>query len=325
MNTPDKPDPSDMEKIPVGISSCLLGNEVRHNGGHKRDSYITGTLAEYFDLRPFCPEVGIGLGVPRPAIRLVDLGAGVRVVGARDPDLDVTEALRDYTAAQAPAVAPLFGFILKKDSPSCGMERVKVYNGKGMPEKSGAGRFAAGLMARFPNLPLEEEGRLGDARLRENFIQRVFIYHHWRTRVEPALSVAALTGFHAVLKLTLMSHDQDAARALGKLAATARADNLRAVAADYLAGAMACLRKVASRNNHVNVLQHIQGYLKKDLDGDDKAELVETIQQYHRGEVPLIVPVTLLRHHFRRNPDPYIDKSWYMAPYPGELKLRNML
>ncbi|MEA3300915.1 MAG: DUF523 and DUF1722 domain-containing protein [Porticoccaceae bacterium] len=320
MTTPSKPD-----KIPVGISSCLLGNEVRHNGGHKRDSYITGTLAEYFDLRPFCPEVGIGLGVPRPAIRLVDKDGELRVVGARDPDLDVTEALRDYTAAQAPAVAPLFGFILKKDSPSCGMERVKVYNGKGMPEKSGAGVFAAGIMARFPNLPVEEEGRLGDPRLRENFIQRVFVYHHWHTRVAPDLDVAALTGFHARLKLSLMSHDQDAARALGKLAASARADNLAAVAADYLAGAMACLRKVASRNNHVNVLQHIQGYLKKDLDGDDKAELVETIQQYHRGEVPLIVPVTLLRHHFRRNPDPYILNSWYLAPYPGELKLRNML
>ncbi len=313
------------EKIPVGISSCLLGNEVRHNGGHKRDSYITGTLADYFELRPFCPEVGIGLGVPRPTIRLVETESGLRAQGSADAGLDVTEALQGYGDQKAPEVAPLCGFILKKDSPSCGMERVKVYGAKGMPSKSGSGLFAAAIMARFPDLPVEEEGRLGDPRLRENFIQRVFIYHHWRTRVEPGIDVAALTGFHGRIKLTLMSHDQDAARQLGKLAATARAGNLATVAGEYISGVMVCLRKVATRKNHVNVLQHIQGYLKKDLDGDDKAELVETIRQYQRGDIPLIVPVTLLRHHFRRNPDPYIDKSWYMAPYPGELKLRNML
>lgn len=313
------------DKIAVGISSCLLGNEVRHNGGHKRDSYITGTLADYFEFHPFCPEVGIGLGVPRPTIRLVATEHGTRAVGTRDAEMDVTDALHAFTEAKAAEVAPLFGFILKKDSPSCGMERVKVYNAKGMPEKSGSGLFAGGIMARFPNLPVEEEGRLGDARLRENFIQRVFVYHHWCTQVAPGLGIAALTAFHARIKLTLMSHDQDSARGLGKLAATADNHNLAQVADEYIGGVMTCLRKVATRNNHVNVLQHIQGYLKKDLDGDDKAELVETIGQYHRGEVPLIVPVTLLRHHFRRHRDAYIENSWYMAPYPGELKLRNML
>lgn len=321
MNTEEK---MPVAKIPVGVSSCLLGNEVRHNGGHKRDAYITGTLSDYFELRPFCPEVGIGLGVPRPTIRQVEREGVLRVVGVKDPALDVTEALHNYTAAQTDAIAPLYGFIFKKDSPSCGMERVKIYNSKGMPENRGTGIFAAGIKARFANLPMEEEGRLGDARLRENFIQRVFIYHYWRTRVEPSLSVAALTGFHAILKLTLMSHDQTAARKLGKLAATARPDNLGPVASQYLADAMVTLKKVATTKNHVNVLQHIQGYLKTDLDSHDKAELVEIIQQYLRGDVPLVVPITLLKHHFRRNPDPYIEQSWYMSPYPAELKLRNM-
>lgn len=313
------------DRIPVGISSCLLGNEVRHNGGHKRDAYINGTLSEYFELRSLCPEVGIGMGVPRPAIRQVNKGSGLRVVGVKDPDLDVTADLEAFTAAQGDFIEPLRGFILKKGSPSCGMERVKVYDHNGIPQGNGIGIFAAGMMARFPDLPVEEEGRLGDPRLRENFIQRVFIYHDWRNRRQGSWSVADLTGFHARLKLTLMSHDQDAARRLGRLAADANSGNLEQVSADYIAGAMQTLRKVATPGNHVNVLQHIQGYLKRDLDPGDKAELSDTIASYYRGEVPLVVPLTLLRHFFRKQPDPYIEQSWYMNPYPGELRLRNQL
>ncbi len=313
------------EKIPVGISSCLLGNEVRHNGGHKHDSYITGTLGEYFELTPFCPEVGIGLGVPRPAIRLVADGDRVRVLGVKDPGLDVTEALQGYTQSQLSTIGQLSGFILKKGSPSCGMERVKVYNANGMPEKQGSGLFAAGILAALPELPVEEEGRLGDPGLRENFIQRVFVYHLWRHEIAPRLTVAALTGFHARMKLTLMSHDQDRARDLGRLAATARGDNLQQVAAEYFSRAMATLKKIATRGNHVNVLQHIQGYLKRELERDDKAELVDTIAAYGAGEVPLVVPITLLKHYFRKAPDSYIENSWYMAPYPQALKLRNVL
>ncbi|MAT50371.1 MAG: hypothetical protein CMK32_04200 [Porticoccaceae bacterium] len=312
-------------KIPVGISSCLLGNEVRHNGGHKRDAYITGTLSDYFEFHSFCPEVGIGMSVPRPPIRLVDADDGVRALGVRDPSMDVTDALKTYGREQQPELKTLFGFIFKKGSPSCGMERVKLYNEKGMPENRGVGLFAAEVMKAFPSLPVEEEGRLGDARLRENFIQRVFIYHYWHTHVAEATAVKALTDFHARLKLTLMSHDQDCARELGRLAASARPDNLVTVKAAYLTLTMSTLKKVASRKNHVNVLQHIQGYLKRELDADDKAELVEAIGQYYRGEVPLIVPITLLKHYFRKNPDDYIANSWYMTPYPAELKLRNQL
>ncbi len=264
--------------------------------------------------------------MPRPAIRLILGSEGEqRAVGVQDPELDVTEQLYEYTRSQFPFIETLSGFVLKRASPSCGMERVKLYNDKGMPEKTGSGRFAATMMEHFPELPVEEEGRLGDPRLRENFVQRVFIYDHWRRGVRPRLSVAELTGFHARMKLTLMSHDQDAARELGRLAASARKENLETVANEYIATCMATLSKVATRRNHVNVLQHIQGYLKQELDSNDKAELVETIEAYGQGDVPLVVPVTLLKHHFRKAPDPYIEQSWYMSPYPASLRLRNMV
>ncbi len=311
-----------MDKIPVGISSCLLGNEVRYDGGHKHHSYITGTLGEYFEFIPFCPEIGAGLGVPREPIRLVNKDGQVRAVGVRNPDLDATDKLRAFAADQSTAIAGLCGFILKRASPSCGMERVKVYNKKGMPGASGSGVFAEELMSRFPHLPVEEEGRLGDARLRENFIERIFFYQRWLQMVSN-ISVAALTDFHASYKLNLMSHHQDGARELGRLAARASSDNLEQIANEYLVKAMQTLKTIATKKNHVNVLQHVMGYLKKQLDKDDKQELLETIEAYRQGQVPLIVPVTLLKHHFRREPDPWINQSYYFSPYPAELKLRN--
>ncbi|MEZ5528863.1 MAG: DUF523 and DUF1722 domain-containing protein [Porticoccaceae bacterium] len=314
-----------MEKIPVGISACLLGEEVRHNGGHKRDAYITGTLSAYFSFHSFCPEVGIGMGVPRPAIRLVTTDGRIRARGSRDGEFDVTEALEDYSRQQFSNLEHLSGMILKRASPSCGMERVKVYNDKNMPHPEGSGIFARELMAGFPLLPVEEEGRLGDPALRENFLQRVFIYHRWRTGYHPLLSVQKLTEFHARHKLIYMSHDQDRSRELGRIAASASIDNVETVASEYIALAMQTLKKVATRRNHVNVLQHIQGYLKKQLDADDKQELLDVFERYRKGEIPLIVPITLLKHHFRKAPDAYIEQSWYMSPYPEELKLRNLV
>lgn len=314
-----------MTKIPVGISACLMGEEVRHNGGHKRDAYINGTLSAYFEFHHFCPEVGIGLGVPRPAIRLLATDGGIRAVGSRDAGLDVTEALQNYSREQFSHIEQFSGMIVKRASPSCGMERVKVYNDKNMPHPEGRGIFAQAIMEQFPLLPMEEEGRLGDPGLRENFVQRVFIYHRWRTEYAPQLSVQKLTEFHARHKLIYMSHDQNCSRELGRIAAMAREENLDVVAADYIAQAMATLKKVATRKNHVNVLQHIQGYLKKQLDADDKQELLEVFERYRCGEIPLVVPITLLKHHFRKAPDSYISQSWYLHPYPEELKLRNLV
>lgn len=314
-----------MDTIPIGISACLMGEPVRHNGGHKRDSYINGTLAQYFNFLSFCPEVAIGLGTPRPAIRLVASDRGVRAVGSRDSSLDVTDELTSYSRSTFEEIKGLSGYILKRASPSCGMERVKVYNQKNMPDPIGSGIFAAEIMKQFPLLPIEEEGRLGDPNLRENFIQRVFIYHRWRTEYSGSLTLQKLTEFHARHKLIFMSHNQNQGRELGKIAALANKESLQKVADEYISLAMKTLKKVATRKNHVNVLQHIQGYLKKQLDADDKKELVDIIQRYHQGDVPLIVPLTLFLHHFRKSPNEYIEQSWYINPYPAELKLRNMV
>ena len=313
------------EKIPVGISSCLLGEQVRYDGGHKRHSWITGTLGKYFELHPFCPEVDIGLGIPRKPIRLTRAEDGeIRCVQIDDPAIDHTRALRDCLHKRRAWAGRLCGYILKKDSPSCGMERVRVWRGE-MPAREGSGIFADALMREFPWLPVEEEGRLGDAVLRENFIQRVFVLRRWFALLESGLSVSALTQFHARHKLILMSHDPMQYPALGRLLADAGKQDFEELSEQYLLRLMAALKLPATRGRHVNVLQHITGYLKKSLATDDKRELARTIEDYRQGLVPLIVPITLLNHFFRKHPHPYIAESWYMKPYPAELVLRNQL
>ncbi len=311
-----------MKKIPVGISSCLLGQPVRYDGGHKRDSYIVGTLSEYFDFHPFCPEVGIGMGTPRPAIHLVKVENEVRSVGTNNPGLDVTDELRHFAAQHRPNHSELCGYILKKDSPSCGMARVKVHVNQ-QPQKTGIGIYAEEMMRLNPLIPIEEEGRLGDPRLRENFIQRVYILHRWKQLIAEGLMPSRLTRFHARHKLIIMSHENYID--LGRLLANVTQSTIEAVAKTYIYQLMKTLKTGANRNKHVNVLQHIQGYLKKELSPDDKAELCELIERYRQGEVPLIVPLTLLKHHFRKSPDAYIEDSYYMSPYPQELRLINEL
>jgi len=311
-----------MKKIPVGISSCLLGDHVRFDGGHKRDSYIVGTLSEFFEFHAFCPEVAIGMGIPRPSVHLVKTVAGTRCVGVKDGGNDVTDRLRDVAEQQQSVHAGLCGYILKKDSPSCGMERVKIYTGQ-QPIREGVGIYAETMMRNNPLLPVEEEGRLGDPGLRENFIQRVYVLYRWRRLLADGLTPHALITFHARHKLILMSHADY--RDLGQLLAGVTKANVSEIAQQYIGQLMALLKSVPSRKNHVNVLQHIQGYLKKELSADDKAELCEVIERYRNGEVPLIVPITLLKHHFRKCPDPYIDNSYYLSPYPQELRLINAL
>ena len=311
-----------MKKIPIGISSCLLGQNVRYDGGHKRDSYITGTLGEYFDFHPFCPEMAIGLGAPRPTLHLVKIDHTVHCVGIKNPDCDVTERLRNYAEQQIHQHAGLCGYILKKGSPSCGMERVRVYTGA-QHHKDGVGIYAEEMLRNNPLLPVEEEGRLGDPGLRENFIQRVYVLHRWKAMLAEGLTASSLTNFHARHKLIIMSHEDY--RDLGQLLAGLTKASLEQVAEQYILQLMTTLKKPATRKNHVNVLQHIQGYLKKALSADDKAELCEVIERYRNGYVPLIVPLTLLKHHFRKSPDPYIEESYYMSPYPQELQLINQL
>jgi uncharacterized protein YbgA (DUF1722 family)/uncharacterized protein YbbK (DUF523 family) len=311
-----------MEKILVGISSCLLGNEVRFDGGHKRHSYIEQTLGQYFQFRSFCPEVECGMGIPRPVIQLRNTDHGIRCVEFKNHNVDVTERLQSISEQQRHWLSGLCGYILKKDSPSCGMERVKVY-GSHVATRNGTGIFARYLKQQFPILPIEEEGRLGDPGLRENFIQRVFVMRRWQELRQQPLTVNGLMTFHSRHKLIVMSHDQNQARMLGRIVAVSHSGAMEAMADRYISALMACLKIVASRGNHVNVLQHIQGYLKNKLDADDKKELIETIESYRLGIVPLIVPITLLKHHFRKQPDAFIDNSYYMSPHPAELALFN--
>ncbi len=316
---------SSMEKIPIGISSCLLGEKVRYDGGHKGHSYITRTLGEYFEFHPFCPELAIGLGIPRKPIRLSREGdSEIRVVEINDSSKDYTERLIEAADSQAPIHQDLCGYIVKKDSPSCGMERVKIWT-DAMPIREGVGAFAGQMMQNFPFLPVEEEGRLGDAVIRENFIQRVFVMRRWHELVQQGLTVGGLVDFHARHKLITMSRDQSEYRKLGQLVAATEKNNLQEKAPEYLLLLMNTLKIKATRKNHVNTLQHIQGYLKNFLDKEDKQELVQTIENYRIGLVPLIVPITLLNHFFRKFPNEYISNSWYMNPYPSELCLQNSI
>ena len=313
-----------LEKIKIGISSCLMGEKVRFDSGHKRNAYINGILSNFFEFTAFCPEVEIGLSIPREPIRLVTLNDKVRCVGTRNPELDVTEDLYRSADEQQFWHRQLCGYILKKGSPSCGMERVRLYKGD-IPDRIGVGLYAERLMQNFPDLPVEEEGRLEDPVLRENFIQRVYIYSRWQKLMAQAVSMKSLTLFHAQHKYIYMSHDQSMARQLGSWLADNHKTDLNTLTRQYLSKMMTLLKHRATRKNHVNTLQHVQGYLKNHLDADDKQELTTNINQYREGLLPLIVPITLLRHHFRRHPNNYISDSYYMQPHPSELMLLNSL
>lgn len=316
MNTPISPD------IKIGVSSCLLGENVRFDAGHKKNAFITGMLNDYFKFVPFCPEMHIGLGVPRETIRLSLVDDQVRCIGTKSSSLDVTDKLTVAAEEQSHWHQELSGYILKKDSPSCGMERVKVYR-KNAADRIGVGIYAKKLMENFPHLPVEEEGRLLDAKLRENFIQRVYIYVRWQQMVNQNFALKDIQKFHAQHKYILMSHNQKQAKELGSLLAQNPDTPVSQLSEIYLEKMMETLKEIATRENHMNTLQHIQGYLKKDIDKDDKAELATTFTNYKNGLLPLIVPITLLRHHFRKHPNEYITQSYYMSPYPGELMLLN--
>lgn len=314
------------DPIRVGVSSCLLGRKVRFDGGHKRDAFIDQTLSRYFEFVPFCPEVEIGLGVPRDPIRLERRDGRVRVVGVRQTDLDVTQPLAEYARRVVREHPDLSGYILKSKSPSCGMERVKVYDpASGIPAADGVGEFARTVMEHWPELPVEEEGRLNDPVLRENFIERVFTYRRWQQLAAEGLSAARIVEFHTRHKLLLMAHSQRAYRELGRTVADCGSQDPDAFAARYIAGLMAALRTRATRKNHTNVLKHVQGYLKERIDAEDKQELNEVIETYRLGRVPLVVPITLLNHHLRRHPNEYMQRQYYLNSHPPELMLRNLI
>jgi uncharacterized protein YbgA (DUF1722 family)/uncharacterized protein YbbK (DUF523 family) len=311
-------------RIKIGVSACLLGQPVRWNGGHKLDHFIVDTLGEYLDFVPVCPEVEAGFPTPREALRLVGDPESPRLVTSRT-NIDHTGRMSEWAERRVRELEreDLCGFIFKSDSPSSGLLRVRVYNAKGMPEKKGVGVFARAFTRHFPRVPVEEEGRLNDPKLRETFIEQIFTLKRWREGLAGPLRAATLVDFHSRHKLLILSHSPVHAARMGKLVADARRTPIREVFAAYEQLLIDALRLKSTVAKHVNVLQHIMGYFKRQLSADEKQELLEVLDRYRREHVPLIVPVTLLNHYVRKYDQPYLRQQVYLNPHPLALKLRN--
>jgi uncharacterized protein YbgA (DUF1722 family)/uncharacterized protein YbbK (DUF523 family) len=315
-----------MEKIRMGVSSCLMGEKVRFDGQHKHDSYVTGTLGRWFEFVPVCPEFELGLGVPRESMRLEGDPEHPRLMTNKTRK-DLTEPMLNWCDKRLGGLEQenLGGFIFKSKSPSSGMERVKVYSENGMPSNNGRGLFANAFMNKFPLLPVEEEGRLHDPALRESFIERVFTLKRWREMLAEDNTRGGLVKFHERHKYLIMSHSIPHYRELGRIVSDMKGKKLPALQADYLTKLMEALRLRATVKKHVNVLQHLAGYFKKQLNADEKLELVETIETYKQENFPLIVPVTLINHYIRKYQEPYLGQQYYLQPHPLELCLRNQV
>ena len=313
-----------MEKIKLGISTCLLGENVRFDGGHKLDRYLKDTLGQYVEYVPVCPEVECGFGVPRESFRLVGHPDAPRLVTTRTKQ-DHTERMAAWAEKRVRELEKenLCGFIFKSDSPSSGLERVKVYNAKGMAEKKGVGMFARAFTRHFPLLPVEEEGRLNDAKLRETFIEQIFTLKRWRETLAPAADMKHLVDFHTRHKLLVMAHSPAHAKLMGKLVAEGKRRPIREVYTEYERLLIEALRLKTTLKKNMNVLQHIMGYFKQQLTSDEKQELLEVLDQYRKEYLPLVVPVTLLNHYVRKYDQPYLKQQVYLNPHPVALKLRN--
>jgi len=313
-------------KPKIGIGACLVGSKVRYNGESKRKNPHIESLKEHTDIVPFCPEVGIGMGVPRETVRLVGELGHERIMDSATQTIDYTEPMRNFAARVVSSNQNLAGYILVKGSPSCGLARVKRYNANGNVVLNDAeGVFTQALRKLDPLLPLEDDGRLHDPVLRENFATRVYTYHDWKTFRGQPLSHHGLVQFWARYKYLLMSHDVPAYKEIGRLLANAKTRPIEETAALFIHRLMSGLGKAATRKSHTNVLQHIRGYLKRDLEKPEKQEMDSLIMQYSSGQIPLVVPLTLLRHHFRRHESDYIARQVYMQPYPEQLSLRNLI
>lgn len=316
---------SDLESpLRVGVSSCLLGGEVRFDGGHKRDRFLVDLLGAFVEWVAVCPEVEAGMGIPRPAMRLVREGENVRMLEISS-GRDRTSEMQEFADRRVNALRDLelCGYVLKKDSPSCGMTRVKVYRDRGMPKREGTGLYASALVQAYPNLPLEDEGRLNDPILRENFIENVFAYRRLRRLFKGRWTSAQVVAFHTAHKLQLMAHSTVAYRELGRLVATGKQVPRAAFREQYQRGFMTALKHRASRGRNANVLQHAAGHLKKQLDSSSRTELSDLIHDYRKGLVPIVVPLTLIRHHVRGLDVEYLKGQAFLEPHPKELMLRN--
>lgn len=309
----------------IGISSCLLGNKVRYDGQHKLDRFLRDELGSYMDWVPVCPETECGLGIPREAMRLVGQATDSARLFTNKTFVDKTDQMLEYTYPKLDELAKenLRGFIFKTKSPTSGMRGVKIYTDEGMPSYRGTGIFAREFMKRFPNIPVEDEGRLHDAGIRENFIEMIYVYDRWLTYLEEDKSTAGLMDFHMRHKYLLMSHSPVLLKDLGKIVASINKNNHDTSLGLYEKTLLEALHLKATARKHTNVLHHIMGYFKKSLSPDEKAELLEVIERYRNNLIPLIVPMVLMQHYVRKYQEPYLLKQWYLNPHPDELKLRN--
>jgi uncharacterized protein YbgA (DUF1722 family)/uncharacterized protein YbbK (DUF523 family) len=312
------------EKIRIGISSCLLGEKVRYDGGHKLDRFIAETLGEYFEWVPVCPEVEYGLPVPREEMRLVGDPESPRLI-TRRTGVDHTEGMLAWAGKRLKELEGegLCGFIFKSRSPSSGLGGVKVYTPSGTPSKRGAGIFGGAFLKRFPLIPAEDDARLHNPALRENFIERVFVFRRWREFLKKGASRGDLVAFHTRHKLLVLAHSPRHYAALGRLAAGAKRLGREALLAEYIGTLMEALRLLATAKKNTNVLLHAMGYFKRLLSPDEKQELLEVIENFHRGLLPLVVPVTLIKHYVRKFDEKYLKGQYYLDPHPLELMLRN--
>ena len=313
-----------MEKIKLGISTCLLGENVRYDGGHKLDRFLTNTLGGYVEYVPVCPEVECGLPIPREAMHLEGDPDSPRLVTTRTKQ-DMTDCMVQWARKRVVELEKedLCGFIFKSNSPSSGMERVRVYNEKGMPVKKGIGIFAGIFMDRFPLLPAEEEGRLHDPELRENFIERIFTLKQWREVLAKKKSRGNLVDFHTQNKLLILSHSPKHYQVMGNLVAQAKEVPIKELYTQYQILLTEALKLKTTPKKNANVLQHMMGYFREQLSSDEKQELLEVIDFYRKGDIPLIVPITLINHYVRKYNQPYPKQQVYLNPHPLELQLRN--
>ncbi|MBW1679899.1 MAG: DUF523 and DUF1722 domain-containing protein [Deltaproteobacteria bacterium] len=312
------------DSIRIGISACLLGHEVRYDGGLKRDPYIIHTLGRYLHFVPLCPEVECGMGVPREPVRLVGDPEAPRMKGVKS-GRDHTAAMRAWARKRVRELAAqnLWGFIFKSNSPSCGIARVKVYRGKGPPMKRGVGLFARAFQEHFPLLPVVDESGIHDPGLRENLIEALFTMKNWRDLLGGRKSRGMLADFHDRHKLLLMAHGPGHCREMERLLASDKRISPRSLYARYQVLLLDTLRRRATPPRHVNVLRHAVGCLRKTLTPEERRELLESIEDYRRDRIPLIVPVTLVNHYVRKYGDSRLAAQVYLRPHPLALHLRN--
>lgn len=299
--------------IRVGVSSCLLGQRVRYDGGHKRSDFVADILGARVTFVPVCPEVEMGLGTPRQTLRLVRRSGDLRMVMADGHDY--TDQMRRFATQRVEQLKheDLSGYVLKKDSPSCGLTRVKVYEENGIPAKTGRGLYAEALLERWPHLPVEEEGRLQDEGLRENFLERVSAYHRLQQLFAGRWTIGQVVAFHTAHKLAVLAHTTDGYRRLGRLVADAKAMERAALREAYTAELMQSMTLLATPKKHANVLMHMLGYFKDTIDAGDRHELLTAIHDYREGRIIRLVPLTLIRHHVRRCGVSYLAGQTYVT------------